>query len=136
MTKQNLEQIYYLSKELKMWERELERLKARSLVQSPVPHAGTSGRISDKVADRAERVMELESRISAKREEIQQLRDEAVEYIKDIPDSLTRMIIYYRCVSLMSWRRVAYEVGGSNTEEGVKKVYYRFFEKSCPECPD
>lgn len=129
MTKQDLEQIYYLSKELKMWERELERLKARSLVQSPVPHAGMSGGISDKVADRAERLLELESRISAKREEIQQLRDEAVEYIKDIPDSLTRMIIYYRCVSLMSWRRVAYEVGGSNTEESVRKVYTRFFEE-------
>lgn len=136
MTKQNLEQIYYLSKELKMWERELERLKARSLVQSPVPRAELSGGTSDKVADRAERLLELESRISAKREEIQQLRDEAVAYIKDIPDSLTRMIIYYRCVSLMNWRRVAYEVGGSNTEESVKKVYYRFFEKSCPECPD
>ncbi len=116
----------------------MERLKARSLVQSPVPRTSTSGGISDKVADRAERVLELESRISAKREEIQQLRDEAVEYIKDIPDSLTRMIIYYRCVILMSWRRVAYEVGGCNTEESVKKVYYRFFDKQkgCPECPD
>lgn len=129
MTKQNLEQIYYLNKELKMWDRELERLKARSLVQSPVPHAGTSGRISDKVADRAERVLELESRISAKREEIQQLRDEAVEYIKDIPDSLTRMIIYYHCVSLMSWRRVAYEVGGNNTEDSVRMAYNRFMDK-------
>ena len=109
-----------------MWERELERLKARSLVQSPVPRSGSSGGISDKVAERAERLLELESRISAKREEIQQLRDEAVEYIKDIPDSLTRMIIYYRCVSLMNWRRVAYEVGGSNTEDSVRQVYSRF----------
>lgn len=128
MTKQNLEQIYYLSKEMKMWERELERLKARSLVQSPVPRTSTSGGISDKVADRAESILELESRISAKREEIQQLRDEAVEYIKDIPDSLTRMIIYYRCVSLMSWRRVAYEVGGNNTKDSVRMAYNRFVD--------
>ncbi len=128
MTKQNLEQIYYLSKELKMWEREMERLKARSLVQSPVPRTSTSGGISDKVAERAERLLELESRISAKREEIQQLRDEAVEYIKDIPNSLTRMIIYYRCVSLMSWRRVAYEVGGNNTKDSVRMAYNRFVD--------
>lgn len=111
-----------------MWEREMERLKARSLVQSPVPRTSTSGGISDKVAERAERLLELESRISAKREEIQQLRDEAVEYIKDIPNSLTRMIIYYRCVSLMSWRRVAYEVGGNNTKDSVRMAYNRFVD--------
>ena len=138
MTKSDLEQIYYLNRELKMWETELERVRCKSLVGSPLPGNSHGSGVSDKVADRAERIIELENRIIAKRDEIQRLRDEAVEYIYSIPDSLTRQIIYYRCVSLMSWRRVAYEVGGNNTEENVKKIYYRFFgkQKSCPECPD
>ena len=138
MTKAELEQIYYLNRELKMWETELERVRCKSLVGSPLPGNSHGSGVSDKVADRAERIIELENRIIAKRDEIQRLRDEAVEYIYSIPDSLTRQIIYYRCVSLMSWRRVAYEVGGNNTEESVKKIYYRFFgkHKSCPECPD
>ena len=138
MTKAELEQIYYLNRELKMWETELERVRCKSLVGSPLPGNSHGSGVSDKVADRAERIIELENRIIAKRDEIQRLRDEAVEYIYSIPDSLTRQIIYYRCVSLMSWRRVAYEVGGNNTEESVKKIYYRFFgkQKSCPECPD
>ena len=138
MTKVELEQIYYLNRELKMWETELERVRCKSLVGSPLPGNSHGSGVSDKVADRAERIIELENRIIAKRDEIQRLRDEAVEYIYSIPDSLTRQIIYYRCVSLMSWRRVAYEVGGNNTEESVKKIYYRFFgkQKSCPECPD
>ena len=138
MTKSDLEQIYYLNRELKMWETELERVRCKSLVGSPLPSNSHGSGVSDKVADRAERIIELENRIIAKRDEIQRLRDEAVEYIYSIPDSLTRQIIYYRCVSLMSWRRVAYEVGGNNTEESVKKIYYRFFgkQKSCPECPD
>lgn len=138
MTKSDLEQIYYLNRELKMWETELERVRCKSLVGSPLPGNSHGSGVSDKVADRAERIIELENRIIAKRDEIQRLRDEAVEYIYSIPDSLTRQIIYYRCVSLMSWRRVAYEVGGNNTEESVKKIYYRFFgkQKSCPECPD
>ena len=138
MTKSDLEQIYYLNRELKMWETELERVRCKSLVGSPLPSNSRVSGVSDKVADRAERIIELENRIIAKRDEIQRLRDEAVEYIYSIPDSLTRQIIYYRCVSLMSWRRVAYEVGGNNTEENVKKIYYRFFgkQKSCPECPD
>lgn len=126
MTKAELEQIYYLNRELKMWETELERVRCKSLVGSPLPSNSHGSGVSNKVADRAERIIELENRIIAKRDEIQRLRDEAVEYIYSISDSLTRQIIYYRCVSLMSWRRVAYEVGGNNTEESVRQIYSRF----------
>ena len=126
MTKSDLEQIYYLNRELKMWETELERVRCKSLVGSPLPGNSHGSGVSDKVADRAERIIELENRIIAKRDEIQRLRDEAVAYIESIPDSLTRQIIYYRCVSLMSWRRVAYEVGGYNTAESVRQIYSRF----------
>lgn len=139
MTKQELEQIYYLNREVKMWEDELSRIRAKSLVQSPTGGGSHGSAVSDRVAQRGERVIELENRIKAKQDEIQELRDKAVQYIQSIPDSLTRMIVYYRCVSLFGWRKVAYEVGGNNTEESVKKIYYRFFkraEKSCPECPD
>ena len=129
MTKSDLEQIYYLNRELKMWETELERVRCKSLVGSPLPGNSHGNGVSDKVADRAERIIELENRIIAKRDEIQRLRDEAVEYIYSIPDSLTRQIIYYRCVSLMSWRRVAYEVGGNNTPDGVRMIYNRFMEQ-------
>ena len=126
MTKAELEQIYYLNRELKMWETELERVRCKSLVGSPLPGNSHGSGVSDKVADRAECIIELETRIIAKRDEIQRLRDEAVAYIESIPDSLTRQIIYYRCVSLMSWRRVAYEVGGYNTAESVRQIYSRF----------
>lgn len=129
MTKAELEQIYYLNRELKLWETELERVRCKSLVGSPLPGNSHGSGVSDKVADRAERIIELENRIIAKRDEIQRLRDEAVEYIYGIPDSLTRQIIYYRCVSLMSWRRVAYEVGGNNSPDGVRMIYNRFMNK-------
>lgn len=130
MTKEELEQIYYLHKELQMWERELERIRGRSLVQSPQLNASHGSSTSDKVGALAEKRVDLERLIMAKREEIQQQRDRAVAYIYGIPDSLTRQIVYYRCVSLFSWRRVAYEVGGGNTEESVRKIYTRFFESS------
>ena len=138
MTRKELEQIYYLNKELRMWERELERQRGKSLIQSPLPSAVHGSEISDKVGSLAEKRVDLERLVQDKQAEIQQLKDKAVEYINTIPDSLTRQIIYYRCVSLFSWRRVAHEVGGDNTEESVKKTYYRFFEKqkNCPECPE
>ena len=129
VTKSELEQIYYLNRELKMWETELERVRCKSLVGSPLPGNSHGSGVSDKVADRAERIIELENRIIAKRDEIQRLRDEAVAYIESIPDSLTRQIVYYRCVSLMNWRRVAYEVGGNNTPDGVRMIYNRFMDQ-------
>ncbi len=129
MTKNELEQIYYLNRELKMWERELAELKAQSLVHSPQLSAVHSRNISDNVGDRAQKKADLEAFIKAKKDELQDARDKALRYIADIPDSLTRMVVYYHCVSLMSWRRVAYEVGGANTEESVRKIYTRFFER-------
>lgn len=129
MTREELEQIYYLHRELRMWEQELERLRCRSLVRSPQPNTGSGSGTSDKVGDLAEKRTDLERLVEAKREEIQQSRDKAVAYIYGIPDSLTRQIVYYRCVSLFGWRRVAYEVGGNNTPDGVRMIYSRFMDK-------
>ena len=52
------------------------------------------------------------------------------EYIASIPDSLTRQIFALRFVNGLSWRQVAFHVGGGNTEESVKKVVYRYLEKN------
>lgn len=129
INKQILEQIYYINRELKMWEHELERLKMRSPVTSPTPRTGSDNNISDPTARIAERRIEIESYVKFKAEQLQAARDEAMRLIWEIPDSLTRMIVFYRCVSLMNWRRVAYEVGGGNSEESVRQVYSRFMKK-------
>ena len=129
MTRDELEQIYYLNRELRKLERELEELTAKSLIQSPLPNASHGSGVSDKVGRLAQERVDTEQLIRDKKAEIQHQRDKALEYIYNIPDSLTRQVVYYRCVSLMSWKRVAYEVGGKNTEESVRKVYTRFFEK-------
>jgi len=115
MTRSELEQTYYLSRELKMWERELKRIRALP------PRADNAAEEPDKP--------DLETLVIAKKEEIRDSRDRAVRYIINIPDSLNRMVVYYRCVSLMSWRRIACEVGGNITESGVRMIYTRFFKK-------
>lgn len=129
MTRDELEQIYYLNRELRVLERELERICGQSLIQSPQSFASHGSGVSDKVGRLAQKRVDTEQLIRDKKAEIQQQRDKALEYIYNIPDSLTRQVVYYRCVSLMSWKRVAYEVGGKNTEESVRKVYTRFFDK-------
>ncbi len=128
MTKKDLEQVYYLDRELKMWEGELNRLRSQSFVGSPSFCAVRGEGIYDKVGERAQKIIDLETRINAKREEIQNTLDEIVRFVADIPDSLTRMIVYDHCVKLMSWTRVAIEVGGNNTDESVRKIYARFMK--------
>lgn len=132
MTRQQLEQIYCTAKELRMWERELERLKARSPVSSPLPRNGSGSGISDPTAQKTEHVITLENKIAEFREKLQSERDEAVRFIMTIPDSITRMVVYYRCVSLMSWRQAAREIGGNNSEENLRQIYSRFMKNLSP----
>ena len=129
MTRDELEQIYYLNRELRVLERELERICGQSLIQSPLPNSSHGSGVSDKVGRLAQKRVDTEQLIRDKKSEIQHQRDKAHEYIYNIPDSLTRQVVYYRCVSLMSWKRVAYEVGGNNTPDGVRMLYNRFMDK-------
>ena len=127
MTRNDLEQIYYLSRELRLLERELERLRGRSLIASPLPSTSRGSGVSDKVGSLAQKRVDLERLVLDKQAEIQSQRDRAMNFIYQIPDSLTRQVVYYRCVSLMSWRAVSREV--NNTEDNVRQIYSRFMRK-------
>lgn len=128
MTKQQLKQIYYTERELRMWECKLAELKQRSLVSSPLPRVGSGSGISDPTARKSDEIMRLEGKIEEFREKLRDERDEALQFILTIPNSITRMVVFYRCVGLMSWQRVAYEVGGGNTEDSVRMIYNRFVD--------
>lgn len=127
MTRNDLEQIYYLSRELRLLERELERLRGRSLIASPLPSTSHASGVSDKVGSLAQRRVDLERLVLDKQRDIQSQRDRAMNFIYQIPDSLTRQVVYCRCVSLMSWRAVSREV--NNTEDNVRQIYSRFMRK-------
>lgn len=53
---------------------------------------------------------------------------EVEKFIASIKESHTRRIVELRVVEGLSWREVAEEIGGGNTENGVKKIYSRLFE--------
>lgn len=131
MTKEDLKQIYYLNREIKMWQRELERLQCKSLIKGQeitgMPFiTGTS----DKVGDLVSTIADIEAIIRGKLAEIQVQRKKIIEYIDSIDDSLIRQIVFLRNVSCMSWNQIANELGGFNTEDGVRKIYDRFLKKT------
>lgn len=51
------------------------------------------------------------------------------EFIASVDDSRMRRIIALRVIDGLSWNKVADKIGGGNTEDSVKKSFYRFMEK-------
>lgn len=54
--------------------------------------------------------------------------NEVEEFIAAIQDSRMRRIINLRVLENLSWNKVADRIGGGNSEDGIKKAYYRFIE--------
>ena len=126
LTKDELKQIYYINKEIQMWQRELEKIRSQGLVKSPtisdMPKGGQKFDISDYVSA----IADYEAVIRGLLAKVQIQRKKIIEYIEGVDDSLMKQIIFYRCVSCMTWQEIADAVGGNNTENSVKKAYSRF----------
>lgn len=128
VTADELKQIYYINGEIKMWQRELERLQCKSLVKGQeITDMPRGSGTSDKVADAAIERVEVETIIKGKLAEIQVQRKKIMDYINGVDDSLLRQIMFFRNVSCMSWGQVAKELG--STENCVKQIYSRHFRK-------
>lgn len=127
LTKDELKQIYYINKEIQMWQRELEKIRSQGLVKSPtisdMPKGGQKFDISDYVSA----IADYEAVIRGLLAKVQIQRKKIIEYIEGVDDSLMKQIIFYRCVSCMTWQEVADAVGGNNTENSVRMMYNRFF---------
>lgn len=128
MTKKELSRIYYLEKEIAMWERELEELDCMSLVSSSIGDGQPRGQKvpRSKVEDNVIKRMGIEAKMQELLEECKKSKAEIMDWIKSIDDSLVRQIIYYRCIKIMSWVAVADKIGGGNTSDSVRKTYERF----------
>ena len=51
-------------------------------------------------------------------------------FITKITDSHVRRIVSMRIIEKNTWRKIAEKIGGGNTEDSVKKIFYRFMEKN------
>ena len=75
----------------------------------------------DRLTERLQHKQELKDNISINILEID-------KFMNTISDSVVRRIIYWRYIEHMTWNRVADKIGGNNTEDSVKKIFYRFME--------
>jgi hypothetical protein len=132
MTRKELSQVFYLNKEMKMWEEKLNELRSKSLEGTQkitgMPFANTND-CSDKTFEHISRIMELQSDIEVFRTNIERKVSEIEKYIMTLDDSILRQIIEYRCCQLKSWRDVAAMIGGDNTPDGCRMMFDRQFPR-------
>ncbi len=61
--------------------------------------------------------------------ELMETVNQIEEFISSVDDSRMRRIINLRFIEKLSWQQVASRIGGGNTDETVRKAFYRFMEK-------
>lgn len=129
MTLKELSQLYYLTREIEADQKRLDELE--QLAEAPsgaqltgMPRAPFSN--SSKVERLAAEIVDLQAIIAAR--QIQGIHERArlERWIGEVPDSLTRQIFHLRFVDGLTWAQVAAQIGGGNSEEGVKKRCYRY----------
>ena len=108
MTAKELNQLYYLNKEIDLYEREMRRLE-RSGIENP----------NEKI-----RLDDTLRVLGSLREDAAVKRMKILEYIRSVDDSYMRQILYWRNIRCKSW--VAVGVKMNIPEDAVKKAYYRF----------
>ncbi len=130
MTKKELSQLYWLNREIEEEKRKLEELIAAASGYTQkitgLPHVGGGDMVGN-----------LATLIAEQRDLIELMKQQSVieynrlnRYIASVEDAQMRMILSYRYVNGLSWRQVAFNIGGDNTEDSVRKAHDRFLKKS------
>lgn len=135
MNLKELNQIYYIDREIEKDERELKELRASviSLTQeiSDTPRATN---VKDKTAEYISRILDLEKMIELNLERKQIEKKRIMAFIESIYDSRIRLIFHYRFIKNLHWVEVAKLVSPYETADSAKKTCYRYL-KTCPKCP-
>lgn len=131
MTKKEADQLYYLNKEIGMWQRALAAERSKSLVQGQrLTHISSGNKVfANEVAHKAMRELEIENRIKELEYRTAEEKLKILKYIESLDSSIDRQIVWLRAACCHTWRSVAAEVGGYNSEDSVRRRYERLFEK-------
>lgn len=133
MTGEELNELFFLRKELRTAEELLTSVRAASAVpgvpatDSVERHAHGARR--DTVGNLLTEIEDLTARADGLREEIGRREESAAAFIGDIDDAQTRLIFRLRFMRGYSWKKIARIINGGNTGESVRKMCSRYFEK-------
>ena len=94
------------------------RDKAVSVSQAAdgLPH---SGQVSDRTGVSVGQIIVEEERLNA-------LYSRLTDGIKSVPDAYIQTLIHCKLIKGWSWTRIAVELGGNNTGDGIRKTVVRY----------
>ena len=131
MTKKELSQLYYLKKEIQGQQRrikELETLATRcSTTITGMPHGMG---ISDRVGKYASELSDLKNLLDLNIKKCFFELNKLDRYIQSVSDSLIRQIMIYRFINGYSWAKIAWNIGGKNTADGLRIKLKRFLQNT------
>ncbi len=91
-----------------------------------MPYGETADRISWYGSEIADLRTLIDEKLRSCMDELYRL----TRFIEDIPDSQIRQIFTLRYVEGLSWGQVANQIGGGNTEDGVRMTHNRYLIKN------
>lgn len=101
----------------------LTKAKPGAAPLTGMPHG--SG-VKDKVGDLAAEIADLDEQIETLEWAVQESEKHVLPFIDSIRDIQTRMIFRLRFVRGLSWKKVAWTFGKTDSEDAVKKICYRY----------
>ncbi len=129
MTEKELNQLYYINKEIKILKEELDELKSRSKVKGQeITDMPIATGTSDKTASLAIAIREVEELYDIKLKELYLVRARIERYINTIDDVELRLIVRLRCINNMFWGDIGAEMGMDRRTASRK--YYKFIKEN------
>lgn len=130
MTKKELSQLYWLNREIEEQQRRLEELECLATTcTSHVTGMPKSPVITEKLSKYVAEIIDLKGLIDLNIKKCFYELNRLSRYIDSVQDGQTRMILSLRYINCLSWRQIAFSIGGNNTEESIRKVHDRFIAK-------
>ena len=126
MSKRELSQLYYLSREIELDKRRLEELEAaaQGITQqiTGMPPVGGAG---DKVGRYAAEIADLRGIIEHKIQQCWYELNRLNRYIATVEDSQMRQILTLRYINRMSWQQIAFAIG-EHDEQYPRRKHNKF----------
>lgn len=132
MTIEELDAYHNLIQSIVVKEKQINLLRQSiSSIKSPslegTPHG--SG-ISDRTANAAIEITDLEERLSFQRKAAKKSESDIRAFINAIDDDITRLVYKFRVLYGYSWQDVADTLGGYNTKGSVRNRYVFYAKKA------
>jgi len=134
MTKKELSQLYYLNCEIEEQQRRLAELEsiATSCTANITGLPKTDG-IADKIAKYAIEISDLKGLLDLNLKKCFYELNRLNRYIQSVEESQMRLILSLRYINGLSWRQIAFSIGGSTTEDSIRMLHNRFLKENISE---